>query len=144
MLIKNSKNWVTVPVYECIYKSLSILFLCFLVRYWIHPYIEPYAAFHFFIVGCILIAYLYGYTYACFGILISIFVGGYFFVKPYEVFGTFDENNSTDWIQFANFAIVTFAAVLVIEKLQKSLYEKELMLKVMLSRHRIELLDKNN
>lgn len=144
MKIKNSKNWVNVPVFERFYKSALILFICFALRYFLHPYIEPYAPFHAFIVGCILISYLYGIIFAILSIIASVVIGGYFFVKPYQVFGTFYENNPTDWIQFVNFSLVSLAASLFIEKLQSSLYEKELMVKIMLSRYRIELVDKVN
>jgi len=50
----------------------------FLIRYLLQPYIEPYAPFHFFIVACLFISYLYGYKLALIATVISSLLGSYF------------------------------------------------------------------
>ena len=90
-----------------------------------------------------LIAYMYGYKIGLLSVLISTAVGGYYFIKPYNSLGPLDEINPTDWVQFFNFDLVTIASIFVIEKLQRNVSERTLLLKVMQSRYRIELLRKN-
>lgn len=115
--------------------------MAFLIRYVLQPYIEPYAPFHFFIVACLLIAYLYGYRLALLATGISAFVGSYFFVKPYFTLGPATVN---DAIQFFNFAFVTCVSILMIERLQRTAYASEVLLKVMDSRHKIALYREND
>lgn len=141
MEIKNSKNWVKFSREQALLGSVLVLALAFAVRYVLHPYIEPFAVFHFFIVACLSIQYFYGYQFAIFGILISVLLGEYFFVKPY---GTFDALSSKDLIISLNFATVTLIAVAFMESLRRSVYARGLMLKVMASRHKISLQREND
>ncbi len=71
----------------------------------------------------------------------STALGGYYFIKPYFSFGT---PATSDWLQFFNFAAVTIIAILVIENLQRNIYSRRLILKVMQSRYRISILEKND
>jgi hypothetical protein len=141
MRIKNSKSWVAYPLSDSVVGASFILLISFLIRLGLHETIEPYAPFHFFIVACIVIAYLYGYKLALLGMLVSTALGGYYFIKPYFSYGN---PASSDWLQFFNFAGVTMIAILVIENLQRSIYSRNLMLKVMQSRYRISILQKND
>jgi K+-sensing histidine kinase KdpD len=141
MRIKNSKSWVRYPLSSSLAGASFILLVSFLIRLSLHDAIEPYAPFHFFIVACIAIAYLYGYKLALVGTLVSTALGGYYFIKPYFSFGA---PASSDWLQFFNFAAVTVIAILVIERLQRSIYSRNLTLKVMQSRYRISVLQKND
>ena len=141
MEIKNSRNWVKFSQEQAFWGTCSITLLAFAVRYLLHPYIEPYAVFHFFIVGCLLIQYLYGYKFSAFAICFSIGLGNYFFVAPY---GTFDQVSHKDLIVSLNFAVVTGVAVAFMESLRRSVYARELMLKVMASRHKISLHREND
>lgn len=141
MRIKNSKSWAPYPWSKSVVGASFILLVSFLVRLSLHETIEPYAPFHFFIVACIAIAYLYGYKLALVGVVASTVLGGYYFIKPYNAFGT---PASSDWLQFANFAVVTIVAILVIENLQRSVYSRNLILKVMQSRYRLALLNEND
>ena len=113
----------------------------FFLRYFLHPYIEPFAVFHFFIVGCLLTQYLYGYKLSVAAILVSTGLGNYFFVAPY---GTFDVISAKDLITSMNFAMVTLVAVAFMESLRRSVYARELLLKVMESRHKISLHREND
>lgn len=141
MRIKNSKYWVPYPLSKSVAGAAFILLVSLLIRLAVHETIEPYAPFHFFIVACILIAYLYGYKLAILGLLLSTALGGYFFIKPYATLGN---PASSDWLQFFNFAGVTLVAILVIENLQRSVYSRNLLLKVMQSRYRLALLNDND
>jgi K+-sensing histidine kinase KdpD len=141
MLIKNSKSWVSYSLSESIASASLILLIAFLIRLALHQTIEPDAPFHCFILACILIALFYGYKLALVSIFVSTLLGGYFFIKPYNTFGT---PESTDWLQFLNFSSVTIFAVLVIEKLQRSLYSQKLLIKVLQSRYRIAILKEND
>ncbi len=141
MEIKNSKNWVRYSQEQALLGSCLITLVAFFLRYFLHPYIEPYAVFHFFIVGCLLTQYLYGFKFSVLAILVSTGLGNYFFVAPY---GTFDTVSSKDLITSLNFALVTLVAVAFMESLRRSVYARELLLKVMESRHKISLHREND
>lgn len=141
MRIQNSKSWVGFSFQQSVLGASTILGVAFLVRYVLQPYIEPYAPFHFFIVACLFIAYLYGYKLALVATGISSFLGSYFFVKPYFTLGP---ASVSDVIQFFNFAFVTSISVLLIERLQRTVYARDMMLKIMNSRHKITLYREND
>ena len=143
MRIKNSKNWVRHSPNNSVSGALLILLIAFLIRLRIHPLVEPYAPFHLFIVACTIIAFFYGYKLALLSIALSIALGGYYFVKPYQILGPLNELHPTDWLQFFNFFLVSLVAIFFIEKLQRNIFERDLLLKVMQSRYRIELIKKN-
>lgn len=141
MEIKNSKNWVRYSQEQALLGSCLITLLAFFLRYFLHPYIEPFAVFHFFIVGCLLTQYLFGYKFSVSAIVVSTVLGNYFFVEPY---GTFDVISTKDLITSLNFALVTLVAVAFMESLRRSVYARELLLKVMESRHKISLHREND
>ena len=141
MRIKNSKYWVPYPLSKSVVGATFILLVSFLIRLALHETIEPYAPFHFFIVACIAIAYLYGYKLALCGVVVSTVLGGYYFIQPYYSFGA---PAPSDWLQFVNFAVVTIVAISAIEFLQRSIYDRNLLLKVMQSRYRLALLNEND
>lgn len=141
MRIQNSKSWVKYSFREAALGSFGLLFGAFVMRYALQPAIEPYAPFHFFIVACLFIAYRYGYQLAIVATLISAFLGSYFFVKPYFTIGP---ASVSDVIQFSNFSFVTLVAILIIEKLQRTIYGREMVLKIMDSRHKISLYREND
>lgn len=118
-----------------------ILLSAFLIRYALQPLIEPYAPYHFFIVACLFIACFYGYKFAFISTFISAFLGSFFFVKPYY---SFDIATVSDMIQFCNFAVVTTISVFIIESLQRTLYARRMVLKIMQSRYRISLFREND
>ena len=107
----------------------------------LHPYIEPYAPFHFFIVACLFIAYFFGYKLALIGVLISALIGNYFFIRPYVQFGPI---STTDLIQFFTFSSVAVIAIYVIEQLQRTAYARNMVVKIMKSRHKISLQREND
>ena len=113
----------------------------FVFRYLIHPWIEPYAVFHAFTLGCLLIGFLFGHWFALLGMAMSVVLAEYFFVAPY---GTFNDFQQKDFILSFNFGVITGAAIFFIEKLQRSLYAQGLVLKVMNSRHLLSLQREND
>lgn len=121
--------------------SSLILLAAFLVRYALHELIEPYAVFHFFIVACIIVAIRYGYKAAFICLSVSYFLASFFFVKPY---GQFGDVTTSDLIQAFNFFFVTAIAILVIEKLQRTIYSQKLLIQVMQDRQRSLLYRKND
>jgi Domain of unknown function (DUF4118) len=141
MRIQNSKSWVKYSFGNAVLGSFTLLLSAFILRYLLQPVIEPYAPFHFFIVACLFIAYLYGYVLALLAVLVSAFLGSFFFVKPYFTLGP---ASVSDVIQFLNFTSVTVVAILIIEKLQRTIYGREMVLKIMDSRHKISLYREND
>jgi hypothetical protein len=73
--------------------------------------------------------------------LISALAGSFFFVKPYFTLGP---ASVSDVIQFINFTSVTAISVLMIEKLQRTIYARQMVLKIMESRHKISLYREND
>jgi K+-sensing histidine kinase KdpD len=140
MYFKNSRLWVRHSSLVAVRDSLLIVLLAFLARFALHEVIKPYAIFHFFMVACLIIAFRYGYKLAFLSLIVSYLLGNYFFVKPY---GQFGEVTTDDLIQAFNFFLVTGVAIVVIEKLQRTIYMQKLLLKVMSDRHRSMLFRKN-
>ncbi len=141
MRIQNSKSWVKYSWRSAVLGSAALLFSAFIVRDALQSLIEPYAPFHFFIVACLFIAYLYGYKLALVATWISALTGSFFFVKPYFTLGP---AAVTDVIQFVNFASVTLISIFIIEKLQRTIYARQMVLKIMASRHKISLQREND
>lgn len=140
MKFKNARLWVQHTPLVAARDSFVILLAAFLVRYGLHDFIEPYAIFHFFMVACIIVAIRYGYKMAFMCLIVSYFLGSYFFVKPY---GQFGEITTSDLIQSFNFFFVAAVSILVIEKLQRVIYAQNLLIKVMQDRQRSMLYRKN-
>jgi len=141
MRIQNSKSWVKYSFGNAALGSFAFLLMAFIIRYALQPLIEPYAPFHFFIVACLFIAYLYGYRWALLATLISAQVGSFFFVHPYFTFGPVA---LTDMIQFLDFTFVTVISIAIIEKLQSTIYARQMVLKIMASRQKISLYREND
>jgi len=140
MFFKNSRLWVQHTPLVAIRDSILILLVTFIFRYSIHDWIEPYAVFHFFMVACVIIAIRYGYKLALLCLVISHFLGSYFFVKPY---GSLGEVTTSDLIQAFNFFFVTVVAIGAIEKLQRIIYFQKLLIRVMQDRQRSMLFQQN-
>ena len=140
MKFKNARLWVQHTPLVAARDSFLILLAAFLVRYGLHDFIEPYAVFHFFMVACIIVAIRYGYKMAFICLIVSYFLGSYFFVKPY---GQLGEITTSDLIQAFNFFFVAAVSILVIEKLQRVIYAQKLLIKVMHDRQRSLLYRKN-
>jgi K+-sensing histidine kinase KdpD len=141
MQIQNSRKWSQYSAQQAWVGTAAIIFAAFAIRFVLHPYLEPYVPFHFFIVGCLVVQYLFGYKFAVSAVVVSAALGEYYFVQPYNSFGAL---SLSDLIITINFALVTLAAVAFMEPLQRSLYLRNLLLKVLDSRHKISLYREND
>ena len=107
----------------------------------LQPIVEPYGVFHLFTVSCLMIQYLFGYKFSSPAIIAAVLLGEYYFVEPY---GTFDSIARKDIVIAMQFLMVTGFAVFFMEKLRRESYSKELVLKVLESRHKTSLLREND
>jgi hypothetical protein len=141
MDIRNSTHWVEYSPWERLVGTLAITVTAFVVRGALHPLIQPYGVFHFFIVAVLLIQYLFGLRMAILATVLSLALGEIFFVEPY---GQVSHLTDKDLIISLNFVLVTLPAVLLLEKLQRSLYARDLLAKVNQSRMLIALRREND
>ena len=141
MFFKNSRLWVSHTPLVAARDSVLILLGTFTLRYSLHDFIEPYGAFHFFMVACLFVAVRYGYKAAFLCLFASYFLGNYFFIHPY---GQFGEVTLSDFIQAFDFFLVTAVSIGVIEKLQRTIYAQKLLIHVMQDRQRSLLYQKND
>jgi K+-sensing histidine kinase KdpD len=141
MKIQNSKKWSPYSARQACLGTALIILVSFALRYFLHPLVEPYAVFHFFIVACLAVQYFFGYKFALVSALISVILGEYYFVKPYSSFDVFSPK---DLIISLNFALVTLTAVAFMEYLSRALLTRDLLLKVVESRHKISLYREND
>jgi K+-sensing histidine kinase KdpD len=140
MYFKNSRLWVQHRPSVVVRDSILILLGTFVLRYAIHDLIEPYGAFHLFMVACIVVAIRYGYKAAIACQIASLFLANFFFVKPYGSWGPITD---ADFIKMFDFLLVTGVAVLLIERLQRTVYSQKLMILVMRDRKRSTLFRQN-
>lgn len=141
MKIKNALLWQDYSPAQALIGTGGIMLIAFGLRYLIHPIIAPYGVFHFFIVGCLSVQYLFGYKFSIPSMLASTILGEYYFVEPY---GIFDGLAHVDLVIAFNFLLVTTVAVAFMEKLRRAAYAQELLLKVMKSRHKVSLQREND
>lgn len=140
MRFKNSRLWCQHAPWVVARDSFLILLVAFLIRYGLHELIEPYGAFHFFMVGCVIVAVRYGYRAAFSCLVAGYLLGSYFFVHPY---GQFGEIAVDDLIKAFDYFIVTSISILLIEKLQRTIYSQKLLIHVMRDSHRSLLYRQN-
>lgn len=132
MDIQNAKRWSRFSALQSVSGTVLLTSLAFLIRYSLSPLIQPFAVFHFFILSCLTVQFLFGYRYALSSMIASALLGEYFFVDPV---GTFNELLTKDIIIVLNFIGVTMFAIALIEFLQRGIYARELLLKVSNSRY---------
>lgn len=141
MKIQNSKKWSPYSARQACLGTAVIILVFFALRYFLLPLVEPYVVFPFFIVACLAIQFFFGYKFALVSVLISVIFGEYYFVKP---FSSFDVLSPKDLIISLNFALVTLAAVAFMEHFSRALYTRDLLLKLVESRHKISLYREND
>jgi K+-sensing histidine kinase KdpD len=141
MEIKNALLWKDYTSSQAWLGTCLIVLAAFGIRYILHPVIAPYAVFHFFIVACLLIQYLYGYRFSWPAMGVSTILGEYYFVEPY---GTFSDFVFKDFLIAFNFLLVNGVAMAFMERLRRTAYSRELLLKVMESRNKVSLLREND
>jgi K+-sensing histidine kinase KdpD len=141
MDIQNSTKWVTYNPWEQILGTLGLILTAFAVRSAFHSLLQPYAVFHFFIVAVLVVQYLFGFRMALLAMLLSIVLGEVFFVEPY---GQISNLTDKDLIISLNFILVTAPAIFLLEKLQRTLYARQLLSKVNQSRMMVALRREND
>ena len=141
MDIQNSSKWVEHTRWEQLLGTLVITFAAFAFRSALHPLIQPYGVFHFFIVAVLIIQTLFGYRMALVSVAISLALGEIYFVEPY---GQFSNLTDKDLIISLNFILVILPAVFLLEKLQRALYARQLLGKVNDSRMLVALRREND
>lgn len=141
MEIKNALLWKDYTSSQAWLGTSLMVLAAFGVRYILHPVIAPYAVFHFFIVSSLLIQYWYGYRFSWPAMAVSAVLGEYYFVEPY---GSFSAFVFKDFVIGFNFILVTGVAMTFMERLRRSAYSRELLLKVMESRNKISLSREND
>lgn len=141
MKIKNSKKWGRYSIKQASAGTALILLTAFALRYFIHPLVEPHVVFHFFIAASLAVQYLFGYRFSITSVLLSMVLGEYYFVEPYA---SFDELSKKDFIISVNFALVALTAIAFMENLSRSIFERDLLLKVFESRNKISLYREND
>jgi hypothetical protein len=114
----------------------------FAIRFVLHPYLAPYAPFQSFFVACLLAEYLFGLGPALFSLALSFLLGTYYFIMPYGVFDGLISRS--DAISVLNFVFITLFTIGLIEYLQRTLYSRQLLLKVSQSHHKISLYREND
>lgn len=120
--------------------TIAIVLVAFGIRYMLNPFVAPYGVFHLFTVSCLMIQYLFGYKYSAPAIVASTLLGEFYFVEPY---GTFDSIARKDILIALQFLMVTGVAAFFMEKLRRDAYARNLLLKVMESRHKTSLMREN-
>lgn len=141
MRIRNSKHWRRHSPAQAWLGTVLIVAGAFTIRYSLHRFVEPFAVFHFFTVGCLLIEFLFGYQFAVPSMLVSVALAEYFFIEPY---GSFSDPTRKDYLISLNFIGITGLTVVFIEHLQRNKYARELLLKAMASRYQISLEREND
>lgn len=140
MELKNARLWNRYSTWEAVRDSALAITAAFAIRYYLHDWIEPYAPYHFFMVACIAVAIRHGYKTAFLSLCVCVFLGNFFFIKPYFRVG---QLSRSDLIQVLNFFMVTTIAIGVIEKLQRTICSQRLLIQVMNDRHRSMLYQRN-
>jgi len=133
MVIKNSKNWT-----ENTYKAYLIAVLgvgvAWFIRLQLHPVLQSNLPIIFFIINTIFIAYKFGFRPAILTVLISIPLGYFFFIPP---FNSFELNDPMDMLTIFIYLLFFLVTVFIIEKLQRERYRAALIARVCESRMHI-------
>ena len=133
MLLKNSARWVGTSVKTRLIRTALIVAACFLFRSTADDYLRPYLPTEIFLLGSLVVAFLYGYKPALISLVSGWLLGLYFFVEPE---GQLSSISTLDLILTANSFVTGLAGIAMLEYLQRTRYSKRLMLMVSESRYR--------
>lgn len=133
MNFRNRRTWQSNPSEGYLIASVAFA-LAFLVRRQLQGVLDDALPTFFFTIAEILVAARYGFGPAMFSICLSLPVGLFFFVKPYDEFGipTF-----RDALTIVYFTSVTTLVAIVLEMSHRSKYNSELNARVSDSRYRL-------
>lgn len=140
--MKNARSWSTLSRPVGWGAAIIVTAVAFEVRYLLHPWVEPYGAFQAFLFACIVSEYYFGLGPALLSLTMGAILGTYYFVRPYQTFASMITRS--DVIVVGNFVLISLFVIGLIEALRRTLYAKQLLLKVSESRHRISLYREND
>ena len=133
MLLKNSARWVNTSRKIRLLNTFIVVAACFLIRQALDGILKPYMPTEIFLVGSLIIAFLYGYVPGLIALVTGWLMGLYFFVEPYGELSAID---TLDLIVTADDFVIGLAGIAMIEFLQRTRYSMRLMLMVSDSRYR--------
>lgn len=133
MEIKNAKRWATAGP-SPYYVGFAGFFFAFALRYILHPVLEDNMPILFFAINSILVAYYYGFLPSILILMLSFPTAFYFFVKPYNSFGTVEAG---DIYRLIVFTVLAGMAAYMIELLRREQYKSDLLARVSDSRYRL-------
>jgi K+-sensing histidine kinase KdpD len=140
--MKNARSWSPFSRIAAFGAATLVTAVAFGVRYLIHPWVEPYAPFQAFVLACVVSEFYFGLGPALLSLVMGGLLGTYYFVRPYQTFASMITRS--DIIVTGNFVLVSVFVIVLIEVLRRTLYAKQLLLKVSQSRHRISLYREND
>lgn len=139
--MKNAKNWCTFSRPVAYAAGVLVTAIVFAARYMLHSYVEPYAPFQAFLFGCIVVEYYFGLGPALLSLVLSLVLGIYYFIRPYESFAMVTRS---DVIVVGNFVLISLFIIGLVEVLRRTLHANQLLLKVSQSRHLVSLFREND
>lgn len=133
ILLRNSARWVGASAKKRAINTFLIVAACFLFRSATDSFLKPYLPTEVFLLGSLVVAFLYGYVPAVASLFSGWMIGLFYFVEPY---GQLAPVSTLDLTLTANSIIIGLAGIATLEYLQRTRYSMRLMLKVSASRYR--------
>ncbi len=133
MLIKNSKRWAGATL-KCYLMAILGVAIAFFIRLQLHPILESAFPVLFFVINTTFVAYKFGLGPSILTILLSIPLGYFYFIPPYN---SFELEGPIDIITISIYLIFFVMDVYIIEKLQRERYRAILIARVCESRMNI-------
>lgn len=132
MKLKNVRRWSPVPRPKAYLVALLLILIAWFIRYLLHPIVQPFIPFQFFFLACLLTEFLVGLGPALLATALSVVLALYFFVEPYQEWGHISRS---DVVMSCNYIAATLLAIVLIEYLQRALYQSRLWSRVAESRY---------
>jgi PAS domain-containing protein len=131
-MMKNAGKW-TPEGWLPTLVALGALALAFALRYALHQSLGEHYRFLFFTVAAVLVCAYAGIWRALFVALGGLLSGFYFFVEPY---GSFGEPDAQDFGTIIVYIVNTLVMVFLVEWLQRSKYEANMLMREMKYRNK--------
>ena len=143
MKIQNASRWQPYQAWQAWVGTTLCVAVAFFVRLALQPVVGPYGVFHLFILACVVVQYHFGYRFALLAMVVSAFLGECYFVEPSGTL-SLDDWEHKDFVITLYFFLVTSVVLAFMERLQRSHHARDLLFKVLASRHRISLQREND
>jgi K+-sensing histidine kinase KdpD len=142
MLLHNSSQWSkSKPAWLGYFICLSSTAMITLLRIWIHEYVEPNLPFQLFYISLIVTTFWCGWYFGLLATIISILMGFYFFIKPYD---SFQVPSISDSYLIAANLITMLLCVFAVEYLQRTAYSSAVLLKASTNNYRLFIRSENH